>query len=311
MAILKQCEDIISGAVLHAFLPAAMPVGEQGWSHRNATFTVANIAFGSSPWGQNAAPFAPRKWPWQVRVTGYLGYDAAKDALALAVGAGYPVRLVQITDQGYERVCVGVAYDVGAPFSQDSTFSYDFNVIWELNSLWTERNPVNAQRRSGGGFRSGQTSPALRSGAAYVVQIATPSFTLPSTMVDASGIGPGGVANQPDTAPILTFVGPYGGTAGFQVASLSDRYGCSFFYTTFLPTGAVLVVDCGAWSATLTQGGVSVDVSNLLVVGTLAQPYLFAIAPAVPNTIALVCQGANPTVGATSSVGIQWSRYFL
>ena len=119
--IVSQVEDLMSGAVLHSFLPAAMPVGEQGWQHRNATFTIANLNFGSSPFSGGAAPFAPRKWPWQVQVTGRMGYDAAKDALALALGAGYPVRVVTLHDLGYERVCTGVAYTVGAPFSEAAT----------------------------------------------------------------------------------------------------------------------------------------------------------------------------------------------
>jgi hypothetical protein len=287
-----------------------MPVGEQGWSHRQATFTVANLAFGSSAWGNNPAPFAPRKYPWQVQVTGYLGYDAAKDALALAIGAGYPVRVVQITDQGYERVCNGVGYDVGAPFSVDSAFAYGFNVIWEFNSFWTERNPVNAQRRSGGGFRSGQTSPSLRSGAAFAVQITSTTFTVPTTMVDASVIGPGGMPNQADTGPVITITGPYGGPGGFVIQNFSDRYGAYIFYAAPLTAGQSLVIDMGAWSATLLQGGVSTDVTGGLS-GNLMTPYLFAITPGVANTITLTPYGAGATIGATSSIGIQWQRYFL
>lgn len=310
MPILKQVEDPISGAVLKTFLGpsgrAVMPVGQWGWERRNATFQMANISFGTSPFGNFPAPMQTRKFPWQVRVFREWGQslDAARDALNKAVGQGFPVRLVTTHDDGYERICENaVAYTSPQPFSTDNWFFADYNVEWELNSHWTERAAVDNSLRMGQGYLMGQGH--VMGEGANTVTISSNPFNLPTSMMDSSLPGPGGVANQADTGPIFTIVGPVGGSLGFTLQNLSDRYGAFFNFILPIGAGHVLTVDCGAWSA-IFDG--TADLAQYISVPT-TQPYWMAIAPGVANQLRFTANGTSVTTGGT--IQAVWRRYFL
>ena len=307
MGYVSRIEDQQSGATLLSLVGPTgrpiMPQGNMGWQSRGATFTTAWVDFGASPFGNFATPLAPRRWPWQVRAIGYMGWDAALDALNAAVGHRRPVRLVYAHDAGYERVCDNaVAMSVDAPFGQGSDFYSDLKVEWELNSFWTERRSVDNTIRMGQGILMGQGHTMGEGGS--TLSITSSVFNIPTSALDASVAGPGGVPNQADSGPVITITGPFGGALGFSLSALTDPFGAYFNFSGSVLEGWQLIIDCGAWSATYHSGTTTVDRTDLLSVPD-TQPYVLAVQPKIANQWQLATQGATPlrlgTVSTTTT----------
>lgn len=304
MGWIKQIESLRNGAILWKH-PPKKPRSDRGWQVRSSDFSIGGIDFASPVSGDFPAPMASRPFEWEVlvigeKVTGGTKYDEAYDELAAAIGFNVPVRLVYQHDSGYERVVKAYPDGVDAPYTEENDYVYRFNTRWKLNSYWTERNFADTSLRSGGGYRSGQVSPSLRSGLGAATQrITAANFSVPTPIVDGSSVGPGGVPTIPDTAPIITFNGPVGGSLGFTLANLVDPFphdfgnsviGGGFNFSAPVLAGWQLIIDCGAWSATYTQGTTQIDRTDLLSPPP-SQNYIAAIHPRIANQFQLYNNG--------------------
>jgi hypothetical protein len=282
--------------------------GNSGWERRNATYTIANSPYGSSPFLATGAPAQPRKWRWSARFftsRTHLSNDATLDLLNRAMDLGRQVRLVYIHDDGYERICDAIGYLLDAPIDSitDGIVS-DLTVEWELLSPWHERAPVNPDRHLGAGLRLGQTG--FRLGGSATVAITGTTFAIPSTMCDASVAGPGGIPTASDTGAVIKMTGPFGGDGGFAIQSFSGLPSVVNVGLKLL-VGDALRLDFGAKDYLLTRAGAITDVSQFITT-SVGLGYDFAVQAGVQNSIALFSFGGNQTSGG--SIVIVWNRLF-
>lgn len=306
---MARLESPTTGATLFTFSKTHI-AGNRGWERRNASFTVANTPWGSSPFLSIGAPAAPHRWKWAARFipsVAKMSGDAIIDTLNLALDLGRQTRLVYIHDDGYERLNEAVGYLGDAPI--DSTtdgHAYDLSVEWELLGYWHERSIVNTPHHLGAGWRLGQTSPAIRMGTTSTAQITAPSFSVPTTMCDASTAGPSGLPTASDSTAVIQITGPYGGDGGFIIQNFAPQGSVVVVFLKLL-FGDTLTLDFGAKDYLLNRNGTTTDVSQF-VLPTNQFGYDFLVQASSTNPILLTCLGANPTY--LGSFVCQWRRLF-
>lgn len=316
MGYLKQVESLVDPAKPPYVFAKAVPTGNLGIQRRDAIFTIANVDYGGSPFGGNPAPLAPVDWSWGARILTHRQPDVARDALNAAIGTEAEYRLVWAHDGGYERVVTARLKSIDWPRHVDDTYYVDAKVNWTILEPWHERAPATGIIA---GIQppiiAGQTPTVTAGDQTYALtSTGLPvAFTLPLTIANASGPGPGGVPNYRDTAPIITVTGPYGGDFGFIIYNYAERLlnRDGTLINPFIgvemkvPAGKTCSIDCGAQRATIEGFG---DVTDLIYKPDI-QPYWFIIKPGVANGIAIQCSGANATTGGT--IQLRWMRKWL
>lgn len=309
MGVLDRLESTKTGATLFTFSRVHL-TGNRGGERRNATFTIANTPWGSSPFLSTGAPFAPHRWKWSARFIPskvHMSGDAVMDALNLALDLGRPVRLVYQHDDGYERINEAIGYVWDAPFDTTTDgLAYDISVEWEILTPWRERTLVNAPVHFGAGYHFGQTTPVIHFGSNAAVAITANTFNVPTTMCDGTVAGTGGKPTSSDSTSVITIRGPYGGDGGFTITNAAVMP--SFVTVAMkLLTGDSLRLDFGAKDYLLTRAGKTSDVSTSVTTDN-RYGYDFLVRANDLNPITLACLGSNPTHGG--SIVVVWSRLF-
>jgi hypothetical protein len=224
--------------------------------------------------------------------------DAAEDTLRAWIAPGYPQRLVYQTDSGALWYTVGYNPSIKQTTVADNkamTAYVDFTVTWRIRPDW---RPRFSEASDVWGVNDGVwgTNDGIW-GAAFAVALnANPTtFT-----IDATGVAGSNLPTIPDTGPVFTLTGVFGGDSGIVITNntalvtntTNARVPMNLGLPSKLLAGSTWVADCGAQRFTLN--------------GTLLRPTRPAyqrewmrIVPGVVNTLSITAYGTNALVGGS------------
>lgn len=272
MGVISQIEQYkVSPTVV---LYSAPPIGVQNdlsFARRSGTYTVRAVDGGRDPYGNLPAPLDIRHFPstWMVIPPGPVGhgnYDQSRDALLGAVGHGFPVTLVYLTDGGTERIARAKFMGISDVVTPQSPFAHTFTVTWEIAD-WTDRDSRSTNSIGVGSPVMGSAPTLIMGGIVYPLTDGSGQNFI-AIYTDGSDGKP--KTTKPDRRCIITVKGPFGsdlvanGVGGYALggftvfnttAHIVDSAGnlSSVGFTVYrkLGSGDTVVVDAGRKRATI------------------------------------------------------------
>jgi hypothetical protein len=289
-----------------------LPTGKTGipkmsmtrdWGRRESVVSIPGLDSVLDQYGRQPGPMDRRDVTFAFRVIVGPGgdLDAAYDLLAAQVAPGYPQRLVYQTDSGGLWFTVGSNPRIQHTLVADNramTAYVDFTVTWRIRPDWRLRY---SQASDVWGVNDGIW------GVNDGIWGALHSIALPTNptlfSVDATGTAGTNLPTIPDTGPVVTITGPFGGDGGIILlnssAPLRDPAGNASSVQLTLPYklrnfSESIILDCAA--RRFLHNGVP-----FRPVKFTWQRVFFQITAGKVNNLGLYCVGANPLSGASVS----------
>jgi hypothetical protein len=258
-------------------------------------------------YGRTGGPMDRRDMTFSFRrFTGSADLDADYDRLAAWLAPGNRMRLVYQTDSGAQWFTVAsnprIQNTVTAANNWNNGGFQDFTVTWRIRPDW---RPRFSQASDVWGTNDGVWGTADGNwGGAFTIPLtsATTNFT-----VDATGVAGSTLPTLPDTGPVITIDGPYGGTLGIVIANNSSfftnaagvRTSVQLTLPFALGYNEEIVLDCARQKFTYKG-------TPFRPIKDPAQPVWFRIDPGIVNSIGVACNGTS--IATAGAIILDWFK---